>query len=390
MDTLLNKLNLFKNSAITQEQFLKEYWHKKPLLIKDAIAPNELSILPNKGKIQQLSCDENIQSRIVFKNPENPKNPENQYDVEYGPFIENDFDELDQECWNLLVSDVDKWQPKSREILKYFNFIRNWIFDDIMLSCGSLGGTVGPHTDHYDVFLIQVYGQRKWGFTQEKIFNPDLMPEQALKLMSQFKADESHILNPGDVLYLPPEVAHYGIATSKNCVTCSIGMRTPSHSELLTSFVDHIAQNISDNHRFEEPQFNHQPNIGEITQEDISNIFNILQTKLKPNSNTISEWFGKYITEYRSLFFEFNQYQELKDLDYKQDLSLSPFSKSSYIKQQQSVLLFVNGQTYQSSTGLAEMVCNDKIISKESLVKLNSSDKNIIESLFENGSLMSV
>ncbi|MCF6319686.1 MAG: cupin domain-containing protein, partial [Proteobacteria bacterium] len=90
----MNKLNLFKNSEITQEQFLKEYWHKKPLLIKNAVTLNDLSILPNKTQIQQLSCDKNIQSRIVLKNSEN------QYDVEYGPFIETDFDELDQDCWN--------------------------------------------------------------------------------------------------------------------------------------------------------------------------------------------------------------------------------------------------------------------------------------------------
>ncbi len=378
----MNKLNLFKNSKITQEQFLEEYWHKKPLLIRNAVSSSDLSILPNKVQIQHLSCDENIQSRIVFKNSEN------QYDVEYGPFIENDFDELDQDCWNLLVSDIDKWQPKSREILNYFNFIRNWIFDDIMVSCGSNGGTVGPHTDHYDVFLIQVHGQRQWDFTLDKIFNPDLMPEQALKLMSQFKAEESHVLNPGDVLYLPPEVGHYGIATTDDCVTCSIGMRTPSHAELLTSFVDHIAQNSSDNHRFQEPQFNSQPNIGEITQKDISNIFNILEEKLKPNSNSITEWFGKYITEYRSLFFEFNQYKNFDELDTKQDLILSPFSKSSYISNNPTAQLFVNGQAYESTLGFAEQICNKKKLPVSMLTQLDKDDLSILKELFENGSLL--
>lgn len=378
----LNKLNLFNHSQITQEQFLKEYWHKKPILIRNGIKTADLSALPNKQQLQQLSCQQDIQSRIVFKQSES------EYDVEYGPFIENDFDELDQDCWNLLVSDIDKWLPKSRELLNYFNFIRNWIFDDIMLSCGSTNGTVGPHTDHYDVFLVQVYGQREWSYTQNKIYNPDLIPEQALKLMSDFKADQSFILNPGDILYLPPEVAHYGIAKSDDCVTCSVGMRTPSHSELLTSFVDHIAQNLSDNNRFNEPEFDEQPSIGEVTQSDLTNITKILTQNLNSENTSLSNWFGQYMSEYRSLFYEFNQHRDIKDLSNDFDLALSPFSKSCYFKNKQSSQMFVNGQAFTTSLHLAEMICNDKKIPHEMREKLTASDKSIIEDLFENGSLI--
>lgn len=378
----LNKLNLFKNTNITQTEFLGQYWHKKPLLMKNAIHIDELKILPNKSKLLQLSCHEDIQSRIVFKQSDDV------YTVEFGPFIENDFDDFDQDTWNLLVSDVDKWQPKSRKILDYFNFVRNWIFDDIMLSCGSNGGTVGPHTDHYDVFLIQVAGQREWSFSKNKIFNPDLKPEIALKLMSNFKADKIHTLNPGDVLYLPPEVAHYGIAKSDDCVTCSIGIRTPSHSELMTSFIDYIAQNKSADYRFEEPQFLKQPEIGEITEKDISNISQILTENLTPQSLSITDWFGKYITEYRSLFFEFNQYQESSDLNLQQDLILSAFSKSCYFNKNNNADLFVNGQQFDSSLSLAQSICNEKIISHNVYKSLTDSDMDIIKALFENGSLI--
>ena len=378
----LNKLNLFKNSSITQTEFINEYWHKKPLLLKNAIQANGLKILPSKSKLIQLSCHEDVQSRIVFKQSDDD------YTVEFGPFIENDFDELDQDTWNLLVSDVDKWQPQSQTILKYFNFIRNWIFDDIMLSCGSNGGTVGPHTDHYDVFLIQVTGQRQWAFSHNKIFNPGLKPKIDLKLMSDFKADETHTLNPGDILYLPPEVAHYGIAMSEDCVTCSIGMRTPSHSELMTSFVDYIAQNKSADFRFEEPQFKKQPEIGEITEKDINNISQILNDNLTTKKQSINDWFGKYITEYRSLFFEFNQYQDTDEFDMEKDLSLSPFSKSCYFNHNNTVDLFVNGNKYESSLLLAQAVCDDKIISNKQFNLLIESDLIIIKSLFENGSLI--
>ena len=154
----LNKLSLFNNSEVSEEQFLREYWHKKPLLIRHAINQQDLKILPDKSQLQQLSCQEDIQSRIVFKNDAKD------YSIEYGPFIKNDFNEIDEDCWNLLVSDIDKWCPESQNILKSFQFIRNWLFDDMMLSCGNLDGTVGPHTDNYDVFLLQSSGQRRWQY----------------------------------------------------------------------------------------------------------------------------------------------------------------------------------------------------------------------------------
>jgi len=378
----LNKLNLFKNSQITQEQFLKEYWHKKPLLIRNGINNADLSVLPNKTQLQQLSCREDIQSRIVFKQSET------EYDVEYGPFIENDFEGIDQDCWNLLVSDIDKWLPKSRNILAYFNFIRNWIFDDIMVSCGSTNGTVGPHTDHYDVFLIQVHGQREWSYTTDKIYNPELMPEQALKLMSNFKADKAFILNPGDILYLPPEVAHYGIAKSEDCVTCSVGMRTPSHSELLTSYTDYIAQNLSDNDRFKEPVFEKQPEIGEVTESDLNNISKILIQGLAIENISLPNWYGKYITEYRSLFYEFNNDQDINELNNEKELILSPFSKSCYFNENNSTQLYVNGQEYLTSLSLAKMICNEKTLPSEGFAKSSEVDKKIIHELFENGSLI--
>jgi len=352
------------------------------LLFRNAIYKNDLKVLPNKTQLIQLSCHEDIQSRIVFKQSEDD------YSVEFGPFIENDFDELDLDIWNLLVSDVDKWHPKSRHILNYFNFIRNWIFDDIMLSCGSNGGTVGPHTDHYDVFLIQVEGQRQWSYGHHKIYNPKLKSDIDLKLMSEFKANEIHTLNPGDVLYIPPEIAHYGIAASDDCVTCSIGMRTPSHSEIMTSYVDYLAQKKSDNDRFEEPQFECQPKVGEIMQKDLNNIGHILKENLTQKNQSLTQWFGQYITEYRSLFFEFNQYQDPDHFDNNNDLKISPFSKACYFANNQNADLFVNGQHFESSLTLAEFICNNKVIPHDVYNSMTKSDIEIIIALFENGSLI--
>lgn len=377
----MNKQNLFNYSNYDQDEFLNTYWHKKPLLLRSAVSLQDLQVLPNKKQLQQLSCYEDIQSRIVFKQSES------EYQVEYGPFEEQDWQGLTSECWNLLVSDIDKWHAQSRKILHYFNFIRNWIFDDIMLSCGSINGTVGPHTDHYDVFLIQVSGSRKWSFSQDKIYDPKLIPKQALKLMAQFKADESHELHPGDVLYLPPEVAHYGIATSDDCVTCSIGMRTPSHSELITSYVDHIAQKLSANLRFEEPLFSKSPKKGEITVQDIENFKNILKKQLC-HSYKIEDWLGQYLSEYRSLFYEFNQQQEIDLLKDRPALYLSPFSKCCYIVKEENCKLFVNGTQFNTTLRLAECICNTKSLSRDFLLQCEVSEYQVVQELFAQGAFL--
>ncbi len=374
----LNKPSLFNKSTLSKEDFLKEYWHKKPLLFKQVFTQEQLSFLPNKEELINLSCNPDIQSRIITKSSET------QYDVEVGPFEKEDFQELNDFTWNLLVSDVDKWLPKSQKLLKYFDFIRNWIFDDIMISTGSIGGTVGPHTDHYDVFLIQVTGQRQWQFGHNKIYNPTLLGDVEIKLIQRFEADESYKLNPGDILYLPPEVAHYGIANSDDCVTCSIGMRTPSFAELLTDFVDNTAQKQSENDRFEEPEFKQQPPIGEITSQDIEKVKQILIENI--NTNNISQWLGKYLSSYRNIFHECNQSNQSANIDYSKDLYLNSFTKACYLTNQETTL-FINGDSYPCSQHLAQLLCNDKHIHVNNLHKLNTEDKNLVKQLYLNGAL---
>jgi 50S ribosomal protein L16 3-hydroxylase len=165
-------------------------------------------------------------------------------------------------------------------------------------------------------------------------------------------------------------------------------MRTPSYSELLTSYVDYLAQNISDNYRFEEPSFTQQPKLGEFTNQDIIGISQILSNNLDLNNKSLINWFGKYITEYRSLFFEFNQYQEIKELKFETDLKLCPFSKCCYFNKKNNSILFINGLRFKSSHQLAELICNDKFISLQQLQMLKHKDRSIIKELIENGSLI--
>jgi 50S ribosomal protein L16 3-hydroxylase len=376
---LLNKQNLFKNSEVSEEQFLREYWHKKPLLIRNAFNQEDLQCLPDKTLLQKLSCQDDIQSRIVFKNSSK------EYTVEYGPFNKSDFNELDDFCWNLLVSDIDKWHPKSQNLLKSFQFIRNWLFDDLMLSCGNMDGTVGPHTDNYDVFLLQSRGQRRWQYGP--VTSNNLLPDIEIKVLSDFKTDEEQVLNPGDVLYLPPGVAHFGEIASDDCVTSSIGLRTPSESELLTSYVDYLAQKIPENNRFNEPLFNKQPERGEFKQKDLNQITDIFNNNINLNKKSLQNWFGQFITEYRSLFYEFND-ADNSNHSIENDLIPNPFSKYCYYKKKNKAKLFINGIKYITSLKLAKMICNEKSIQLSAIKQFNQKDKSVIEKLFKNNSLI--
>jgi 50S ribosomal protein L16 3-hydroxylase len=375
----LNKQNLFNNSEISEEQFLREYWHKKPLLIRNAFNQEDLKDFPDKKQLQQLSCREDIQSRIVFKNGAKD------YSIEYGPFIESDFDEIDEHCWNLLVSDIDKWRPESQKPLKAFQFIRNWLFDDLMLSCGKMDGTVGPHTDNYDVFLLQSQGQRQWQYGP--VSSNSLLPNLEIKVLADFKAENRQTLNPGDVLYLPPGIAHFGEIASDDCVTCSIGLRTPSESELLTSYVDYLAQRIPEQKRFNEPDFSTQPNCGEFKQKDLNQVAEILDKNIILNNKSLQNWFGKYITEYRSLFYEFNDSDSTNKI-INCDLIPNPFSKYCYYKKKQKAKLFVNGIKYKTSLKLAKLICNDKRLQLSAFLSLTLKDKSVVEDLYNNHSLI--
>lgn len=376
-----NKHNLFNHSEISREDFLQNYWHKKPLVIKQAFSSEQLNVLPNKPELLELSKDEEIQSRIVFKTNET------KYDVEEGPFSEqNHKANLDGNTWNLLVSDIDKWHPESHQILKHFNFIRTWLFDDLMLSCGSLGGTVGPHLDNYDVFLLQSSGQRHWKYNSKASETTEWIEGNPIKLLKNQEFDSEIILNPGDILYIPPQFAHYGTIESDDCVTASIGLRSPSHSEILTSYSDFISQVIDEKYRFQEPSQDKNIETGEFNHKDLLEVETIIKSQFVDKLQ-LDIWFGKYITEYRSLFFEFNEYTE-DQLSPHKEIHLNSFSKVCYQKDQKNADLFINGEHYKSSLDLARLLCNDSAISVKQFQYLANKDHIILQTLFENGSIL--
>lgn len=238
-------MTAFFNSELTQQQFLTQYWQKKPLLIRQAW-PGFDPILTVE-ELAGLACEEEIESRLVEEQGEGGP-----WQLRHGPFSEADFAALPDSHWTLLVQDVDKHVPELTRIMRRFNFIPDWRRDDLMVSFAPVGGSVGPHTDGYDVFLLQAMGSRRWEISHEPLLEAEFIDGLDLKILQEFKADESWDLKPGDMLYLPPHFAHHGVALD-NCMTFSIGFRAPTQVEMLDAFMQTLTEQDGGRQRYRDP-----------------------------------------------------------------------------------------------------------------------------------------
>lgn len=247
-------MTAFFNSELTQQQFLTQYWQKKPLLIRQAW-PGFDPIL-SVDELAGLACEEDIESRLVEEQGEHGP-----WQCRHGPFDETDFAALPDSHWTLLVQDVDKHVPELATIMQRFKFIPDWRRDDLMVSFAPVGGSVGPHTDGYDVFLLQAQGTRRWQISHEPVVEASYIDGLDLKILQQFEPDESWDLRPGDMLYLPPHFAHHGVALN-DCMTFSIGFRAPTQLELLDAFMQTLTERDAGQQRYRDPGL-------QVTEDDL-------------------------------------------------------------------------------------------------------------------------
>ncbi|MFK7815731.1 MAG: cupin domain-containing protein [Gammaproteobacteria bacterium] len=268
--------------------FLSKYWQKKPLLIRNAI-PN---VTPPVAAdvLAGLACEEEVESRIVMQDIIS-----NEWKLKHGPFNDEYFSTLPASHWTLLVQAVDHWLPEAAKFLDLFTFIPRWRIDDLMVSYASDGGGVGPHFDNYDVFLVQTNGKRKWQVGTLYDESSSLIDNLPVSILSEFKAVDTWVLEPGDILYVPPGFGHNGIAVGDDCITCSVGFRAPSHSEILREFTDHISEDISDTLRYSDADLIKQSNTGEVSSQAITKVQKILQHYIQ-DTDSVNDWFGRYMT----------------------------------------------------------------------------------------------
>jgi 50S ribosomal protein L16 3-hydroxylase len=277
------KLTLLGN--LTSSQFLAEYWQKKPLLIRQAI-PNFTGLL-SPNDLAGLACEDDVQARIISQKKDI-------WQVKHGPFDDADFAKLGKKNWTLLVQSVNQYLPEAADLLAKFNFIPHARLDDLMVSYAPTGGGVGAHVDSYDVFLLQGSGKRNWKISSQK--DNHIIEGSPLNILENFKAEQEWVLEAGDMLYLPPQIAHWGVSESNDCMTYSIGFRAPKTQELQHEFLNYLQDHLSAEGLYSDHDLSLQNHPAEISDDMVKKVGEMLQ-KMTWDKQHVADFLGKYLSE---------------------------------------------------------------------------------------------
>lgn len=343
--------------GLSGQDFLSQYWQKTPYLVRQAFPDGLFKI--SGDELAGLATEPEVESRLVTAND---------WTLRHGPFFEEDFTQLPEKDWTLLVQAVDHWVPEIAALFDAFSFIPAWRMDDIMVSYAVPGGGVGPHFDHYDVFLIQVEGEREWRIGQSCTDADDRRDDTDLSILAHFDEQERWTLKPGDMLYVPPGVAHCGTALSKDCITYSIGFRAPSQAETLVEFAQFVASNCSDFDRYQDPDLKARKDSHRIIGTDIDQIHQMLQS-LAEDRDAMARWFGCYMTQPK---YDDAPLEEptLSNTDIARKLQRQPLIRNNAVRlAYQPGTLFVDGEAIDTdlpAEGL-RWLCEQKNISASDL-----------------------
>jgi 50S ribosomal protein L16 3-hydroxylase len=272
--------------------FLRDYWQKHPLLIRNAFPGFVAPLAPED--LAGLACEEAALSRIVLHDRATDR-----WTLRHGPFAEEEFPGMPRQDWSLLVQDVDKWDDDVRALLARFDFLPRWRIDDVMVSFAAPGGSVGAHVDQYDVFLLQGQGTRRWQISTDPAAPLGFRDDSELKLLREFTPTHEWKLGPGDMLYLPPGVPHHGVAVDA-CLTFSIGMRAPSQAELIGDFADTLAAALPESERYADPDLQPPAHPAEIDDAALDRALLALARLQGQDRATLHDWLGSFLTRYRS------------------------------------------------------------------------------------------
>ena len=268
--------------GLTPDQFLRRHWQKKPLLVRNAIP--EMRALLAREDLFNLAAREDVESRLIT-------NFRRQWKMQQGPLTS--LPSITQKNWTLLVQGVNLHDDQADQLLHQFRFIPDCRLDDLMISYATDGGGVGAHVDSYDVFLLQAHGQRRWRISAQQDLR--LRDDLPLKILRHFEPDQEFILNPGDMLYLPPQYAHEGVAVGE-CMTYSIGFRAPAWQELGEAFLAFMADAIELPGLYSDPALQSTRKPGAISDQMMDAVHRSLQ-KLASTTADREIFLGEYLSE---------------------------------------------------------------------------------------------
>ncbi|MDI1297487.1 MAG: cupin domain-containing protein [bacterium] len=366
--------------------FLSDYWQKKPLLIKNPWAAWHNPLEPDE--LAGLACEADVESRLIVQSRDAWK-------VEHGPVPESRFGKLGKKPWTLLVQAVDTHVPDVAALIAPFRFIPNWRIDDVMVSYATDTGGVGPHFDQYDVFLIQGLGKRRWQVGALCDDSTALLPNEDIRLLASFDPVQEWILEPGDILYVPPRMAHNGVAVGNDCMTYSVGFRAPSRSELVEHWCDDLLDKMQDDDRYGDPGLRRQDNPGEISADAIAGLHGMI-TEAVRDRDAFARWFGTYTSARKHPDIDFAP-EEPIDVDavraYLAEgfaLSRNPARRFSFVRQEKGLLLFVDGQCFDctgESVVFAEQLCAQDCVAINPATLKSDATTMLIATLFNQGSV---
>ena len=326
--------------GISAEQFLAEYWQKKPLLVRNALP--EIAGLLEPDDVMELALEEHISARLIKQKDKDP----DQWTVKSSPLIKGDFQKMPK-LWTLLVQAVDHYSFDLAELWKKFSFIPQWRRDDIMVSYAPKGGSVGKHFDFYDVFLVQGYGHRRWQLGQMCDAETEFVAGQPLRLLPGMEVNFDEVLAPGDLLYVPPGLSHYGVAEDE-CLTFSFGFRMPN----ITEMMDRVSDKFSDDQLLKNPLADiirdQQSPIGQISQNELEYLKAKLFEQLQ-NSTVLEDAIMSLMSEpkYPENIPEAEEIGagDLEEaLEQGYQLMLEPASRLLYTDQDDALLFWANGE----------------------------------------------
>ncbi|MBT3045732.1 MAG: cupin domain-containing protein [gamma proteobacterium symbiont of Ctena orbiculata] len=339
-------------NGLTAEKFLADYWQRKPLLFHNPLPEFRCGL--EADELAGMACEETVESRLVLE-----KHGAAPWEARHGPFDEAIFAALPDSHWTLLVQDVDKHLPEVAKLLDHFRFIPDWRLDDVMVSYAVDQGSVGPHIDDYDVFLYQAKGRRRWKIHTRPVAEEDFIPGLDLRILPNFEAEQEWLLGPGDMLYLPPNVAHWGIAEGE-CMTCSVGFRAPTLHEMAMAWFETALAERMPRQRYRDPPLKPQPAPGEILPNSLDE-FKLLLHECLTHSDQTDRWFGRFVTEAKELLQIYPRTEPLSDNQFlnrfreRAVIQRHDYARMAFSRHQEDGhdSLYVNGQDYRlpSDTG---------------------------------------
>jgi len=375
--------------GLTAQDFLREYWQKKPLVIRQAFPGFECPV--SADELAGLACEEAVESRIIIENDSGKP-----WQLHNGPFAPERFETLPETHWTLLVQGLDHWVPDIADLLENFRFIPNWRLDDIMASYAPRGGSVGPHYDQYDVFLLQAHGKREWTFGGHCDHTSPRVDGTPLRILSSWEGEETVVLEPGDMLYLPPGVGHHGVALD-DCITLSVGFRAPSIDDILTGFTDFLCSQSDASDHLTDPDLQVQDNPGTISPEVIDHLAGIIRARLT-DRRQLAFWFGQYATAPKSMDIVAPADEPITADDLQAwvadgaQVRWNEGSRFAYYILEGETALFVDGERYLlrgDAQELAPLLCEGARPDMDRLAALLDDEalRGLLANLFNQGSL---